>query len=98
MYWKDIPCSVRAEEGRRNRVTRKLPDIYMSVIDAVAMKEGLTGADEYQAAFWWGEAVERPGSLEEAADAAVAEILAQYPRAWLTERSRQAGVALDNDL
>ena len=36
MYWKDIPCSVRAEEGRRNRVIRKLPDVYMAVVDAVA--------------------------------------------------------------
>ena len=97
MYWKDIPCSVRAEEGRRNRVTRKLPDIYMSVIDAVAMKEGLSGAEAYQDAFWWGEAEERPGSLEEAADAVVAEVLAQYPRSWLIERSQQAGAALADD-
>ena len=51
MFWKDIPCSIRAEAGRRNRVTRKLPDIYMSVVDAVAMKEGTVGSDEYQDAF-----------------------------------------------
>ena len=96
MYWKDIPCSVRAEEGRRNRVTRKLPDIYMSVIDAVAMKEGAVGADEYQAAFQYGEPEDRPGTLEEAADAVVAEILAKYPKSWLLERSKQAGASLDD--
>jgi hypothetical protein len=44
MYWQDIPCSVRAQLGRRDRVTRKLPDIYLAVIDAVAMKDGLVDA------------------------------------------------------
>lgn len=92
MYWKDIPCSVRAEEGRRNRVTRKLPDMYMAVVDAVAMKEGTVGSDEYQAAFWWGEAEEREGAPEEVADAVLEEVLAKYPKSWLVERSKQAGV------
>ena len=92
MYWKDIPCSVRVEEGRRNRVTRKLPDIYMSVIDAVAMKEGTIGSDDYQAAFQWGEAEERPGDLEALADAVVEEVLARFPRAWLISRGKQAGL------
>jgi hypothetical protein len=92
MYWKDIPCSVRAEEGRRNRVTRQLPDIYMAVIDTVAMKEGLTGSDAYQDAFWWGETEERPGGAEEVADLVVAEVLARYPESWLVARSKQAGI------
>jgi hypothetical protein len=95
MYWKDIPCSVRAEEGRRNRVTRKLPDIYMAVVDAVAMKEGLTGSDEYQNAFWWGEPEERSGTVEEAADALLAELLARYPKSWLISRAQQAGATAD---
>ena len=89
MYWKDIPCSVRAEAGRRNRITRQLPDIYMSIVDAVAMKEGTVGSDEYQNAFHWGESEERPGTLEEAADAMVAEILVKYPNSWLMDRTRQ---------
>jgi hypothetical protein len=93
MYWQDIPCSVRAEEGRRNRVVRKLPDIYMAVVDAVAMKEGLIGSDDYQNAFEWGEAEERPGTPEEAADAVVAEVLARYPKSWLIARGKQAGVS-----
>ena len=95
MYWRDIPCSVRAEQGRRNRVTRKLPDIYMSVIDAVAMKDGLVDADDYQAAFRWGESEDREGSPEEVADAVVEEVLAKYPKAWLIERGKQAGADLD---
>ena len=95
MYWKDIPCSVRAQEGRRNRVSRKLPDMYMSTVDAVAMKEGTVGSDEYQAAFWWSEAEERPGTPEEAADAVVEEILAKYPKSWLVERSKKAGNGAD---
>ena len=92
MYWKDIPCSVRAEEGRRNRVVRQLPEIYMTVIDAVAMKEGTVGADEYQAAFHWGEPEERVGELETLAEAKVEEVLAQYPKEWLLQRGKQAGV------
>jgi hypothetical protein len=93
MYWKDIPCSVRVEEGRRNRVTRKLPDIYMQVVDAVAMKEGTVGSDDYQAAFRWGEPEERSGAPEAIADAVVEEILARYPRAWLIDRGKRAGVS-----
>jgi hypothetical protein len=93
MYWKDIPCSVRVEEGRRNRVIRKLPDIYMQVVDAVAMKEGTVGSDEYQAAFRWGEPEERPGELEVIAEAVVEEILVQYPKSWLIERGKRAGVS-----
>ncbi|MCB0167686.1 MAG: virulence factor [Anaerolineae bacterium] len=95
MYWQDIPCTVRAEAGRRQRISRQLPDIYMAVIDAIAMKEGLIGSDEYQNQFHWGEAEERSGSPEEVADAVVAEVLANYPKSWLIERGRQAGAALD---
>jgi hypothetical protein len=95
MYWQDIPCSVRAQEGRRNRVTRKLPDIYMGVVDAVAMKDGLTDADEYQAAFHWGEEEERDGSPEDVADAVLKEVLAQYPKSWLIERGKRVGINVD---
>jgi len=91
MYWKDIPCSVRAEEGRRNRVSRKLPDMYMATVDSVAMKEGTVGSDEYQAAFRWSEPEERDGTPEEVADAVVEEILTQYSKSWLVERTKQAG-------
>lgn len=95
MYWQDIPCTVRAEAGRRQRVSRQLPDMFMAVIDAIAMKEGLIGSDEYQNQFHWGAAEERPGSPEEAADAAVAEVLANYPKSWLVERGKQAGATID---
>lgn len=98
MYWQDIPCTVRAEAGRRQRVSRQLPDIYMAVIDAIAMKEGLIGSDEYQNQFHWGEAQERSGSPEEVADAVVVEVLANYPKAWLVERGKQAGAAIDESI
>ena len=90
MYWKDIPCSVRAEEGRRNRVTRKLPDMYMATVDSVAMKEGTVGSDEYQAAFRWSDPEERDGTPEEIADVVVGEILEKYSKTWLVERTKQA--------
>lgn len=91
MYWKDIPCSVRAEAGRRQRVTRPLPDVYMAVVDAVAMKEGLVESDAYQDAFHWGEAETCDGTLEDIADAKVAQLVADYPKAWLVERGQTAG-------
>ena len=95
MYWKDIPCSIRAEAGRRNRVTRKLPDIYMAIVDAVAMKDGTVGSEEYQEAFRWTEPEERQGTPEEVADVVAAEVQSRYPREWLLERARQAGIAPD---
>ena len=67
--------------------------MYMATVDAVAMKEGTVGSDEYQAAFVWSEAEERPGTPEEVADAVLGEILAKYPKSWLVERSKQAGAS-----
>ncbi len=96
MYWKDIPCSIRAEAGRRNRVTRKLPDIYMAIVDAVAMKDGTVGSEEYQAAFHWTEPEEREGTPEEVAETVAVEVQSRYPREWLLERARQAGIAPDS--
>lgn len=95
LYWQDIPCSVRAEAGRRQRVSRQLPEIYMAVVDAIAMKEGLTGSDAYQEQFHWAEAEARDGSPEAVADAVVAELLVNYPRSWLIERGKQAGASVD---
>jgi hypothetical protein len=96
MYWKDIPCSIRAEAGRRNRVTRKLPDIYMAIVDAVAMKDGTVGSEEYQAAFRWTDPEEREGTPEEVAATVAAEVQDRYPREWLLERARQAGIPPDS--
>ena len=64
----------------------------MRVIDAVAMKEGTIGSDDYQAAFQWGEPEERPGDPETLADAMVEEVLARYPQAWLISRGKRAGL------
>ena len=95
MYWQDIPCTVRAEAGRRQRASRQLPDVYMAVVDAVAMKEGLTGSDAYQEQFRWGDAEERDGTPDEVADAVLEEVLADYPKSWLIERSKQASASVD---
>ncbi|MCB0195542.1 MAG: virulence factor [Anaerolineae bacterium] len=97
MYWKDIPCTVRAEAGRRQRVSRPLPDIYMAVVDAIAMKEGLTGSDAYQNEFHWGEAEERDGAPEDVAATVVEEVVAKYPKSWLIERGKQAGASIDGE-
>jgi hypothetical protein len=96
MYWKDIPCSIMATEKGEKSARRQLPEIYMTFVDTVAMKEGTTSAEDYQAAFRWGEIEERPGTPDEVADAGLAEVLEKYPRAWLMQRSRAAGPDLPN--
>jgi len=79
MYWRDIPYGVRASDGSGGRVSRQLPPSFQESVDAAAMNEGATSAEDYQAGFTWGPAEERPGTAAEAADAVVAEIVAAYP-------------------
>jgi hypothetical protein len=87
-YWQDIPYGVRARDGAA-RVTKQLPKAFEAAVDAAAMAEGKTSSDDYQAAFVWGEAQERPGTAEEAAQAVVAEVVAAYPPARLAKLARR---------
>ena len=91
MYWKDIPCSIMATEKGAKSARRQLPEIYMTFVDTVAMKDGTTSSEDYQAAFRWGKVEERAGTPDEVADAGLAEVLEKYPRSWLMQRSRDAG-------
>lgn len=88
MYWKEIPYGVRASDGAR-QVTRQLPAAFQEAVDAAAMADGDTDAAAYQAGFTWAAARERPGGVEEAADAAVAEIVAAYPAERLQRLARR---------
>ena len=87
-HWKDIPYGVRARD-ENGRVTKQLPRGFEATVDAAAMAEGQTEADQYQAGFRWGEAEERPGTAEEAAQAVVDEIVAAYPPARLAKLARR---------
>jgi uncharacterized protein (DUF1501 family) len=88
MYWKDIPYAVRASDTN-GQVSRQLPDKFQEAVDAAAMAEGATDQDVYRAGFRWGPAEERGGTAQEAADAAVAEIVAAYPEDRLQSLARR---------
>ena len=62
MYWKGIPYGVRASDETGARVSRQLPPGFQEAVDAAAMAEGATSAEDYQAGFTWGPAEERPGT------------------------------------
>lgn len=88
LFWKDVPCGVRAKDGDR-QVSRQLPPVFQETVDAAAMAEGATDAADYQAGFAWAPPQERPGPAEAAADAAVAEIVAAYPEERLKRLARR---------
>jgi hypothetical protein len=87
-YWKDVPYGVRARDDN-GRVTKQLPKAFEATVDAAAMAEGQVEADQYQAGFVWGQAEERPGTAEEAAQAVVDEVVAAYPPARLAKLARR---------
>ena len=87
-YWKDIPYGVRARD-EKGRVTKHLPLAFGAAVDAAAMAEGQTEADQYQAGFVWGTAEERTGAAEEVAQVVVDEIIAAYPPARLAKLARR---------
>ena len=76
LYWKEIPTQIRVED-ESDTVTMMLDDRFMALVDAQAMKEGLTETDTFLDAWHWSEEMEREGSAEEVAAALKAEIEAK---------------------
>ena len=67
IHWKEIPSLVEAIEG--DEVVRvPLSPRFQELIDAVAMRDGASGADAYLEG--WGQSPdgERPGSAAEVAE------------------------------
>ena len=95
LYWQDIPSLVEARVGRK-RSKIQLSDRFQELIDAVAMRKGLFGTDEYLEAWRKGESSSRDGTPEEVASAVAAEIEARYEQiettamAQANEARRQA--------
>ena len=77
MYWKEIPVQVQAEDSN-GRVSRQLDDRFQKAADAVAMKDGSEGTDEYLDAWEFGPYEETDGSATEMAEE-VAVKLEQMP-------------------
>jgi hypothetical protein len=76
LYWKDIPTQIRAED-ELDDVTAILDDRFMRLVDAQAMKDGVTETDAFLAAWHWSEEEEREGSASEVAATVKAEIEAR---------------------
>jgi hypothetical protein len=73
LYWKDIPSVVEASDAT-DSATVQLSDRFQLLIDAVAMKLGLDGTDEYLEQWDHGDEQERPGRARDVADAVAREL------------------------
>jgi len=77
LYWKEIPSLVEATDGRET-VEVPLSERFQELIDAVAMLEGLFGAEEYLEQWHKGVARDRDGSPEDVAERVAAELEASF--------------------
>jgi hypothetical protein len=78
LYWKDIPAQVKAADEGGRPVSRPLPDRFQAEIDQVAMREGLTGTDQYLDQWRWTEKRDREGSAEEVLQAVIHELEREF--------------------
>jgi hypothetical protein len=97
LAWRDIPTQVRASNETGARADRILPRWYMQEISRITMREGLAGTDAYLAEFGWTDPVERDGTVDEVADAVVAEIAARFGRTVEGRRIATSGDARDDE-
>jgi hypothetical protein len=74
LYWREIPAQVKASDQGGKRISRPLPDRFQAEIDQIAMKEGLTGTEDYLNQWKWTEKRERPGSAAEVVEAVIQEL------------------------
>ena len=78
MYWKEIPVQVQAEDSS-GRVSRQLEDRFQKAADAIAMKDGSEGTDEYLDAWGCGPYSDVDGEAANAAEE-LASKLERMPR------------------
>ena len=78
LSWRGIPTSVRARDEAGKRASRQMPEWFGKEVDRVAMREGLTGEDDYLGQLAWSDETEEPGDAEAAADAVVARLAADW--------------------
>jgi len=77
MYWQEIPSVVEAREGREKAKTQ-LSLRFQELIDLIAMRRKLDGADEYLQHWSKGEWQMREGSAQNAVTQIASEIEAEY--------------------
>ncbi len=76
-YWKDIPTLVEAFEGPE-RVRKTLSARFQALIDAAAMRQGLTGTEAYLEAWRMGPVMVREGGPQDVTIAVTAELEARF--------------------
>ena len=76
MSWRGIPSQVKATDETGATAARMLPNTWQQEIDRVAMREDLAGTDEYLELWGWSAESERPGTVDEVAEAVLAELVA----------------------
>ena len=74
LYWKDIPAQVRVFPETRRPLSRQLPERFQQEIDARAIREGLTGTEDYLQYWHWTEKKERNLPAEELLEVIIAEL------------------------
>jgi hypothetical protein len=77
VYWRDIPAQVIVGRGRRG-TKMPLPERFEQAIDRAAMKSGAAESDDYMSGFRKAEPYTAEGTDTEAAETAVARIVAEY--------------------
>ncbi len=85
-YWKHIPQSFTVE-GNGRTVKKQLSQRIQNAIDAYAMAEGATSTADYAAQYKRGDWIERDGSLEEVAEAVLAELEEQFAKIEIPRRN-----------
>ena len=82
VYWRDIPAQIIVGKGRRG-TRRALPERFEQAIDRAAMKTGSRDTDAYLAEWRKAAPYSVDGADDEAAEAELARIDAEYDQARL---------------
>lgn len=77
LCWQEIPSMIEAKEGRASHKVQ-LSERFQELIDAVAMRRGLAGTDEYLTAWNKQPPEEKEGTPEQAAEALAREIETRF--------------------
>ena len=80
LYWQDVPSLVKAFGDDGTPLSRQLDPWFQQEIDRRAMAQGLLESGAYLEAWSWGDAEERPGTVDETLDAVEQELEAQRRR------------------
>ena len=76
LYWQEVPTQIKAEDDEDD-LTVMLDERFMKLIDILAAKRGLQGADDYLAQWKWSEEQEREGPAGEVAQTLKTELEAK---------------------